>query len=201
MYSLRPARMARQILADVGILLWVLLWIRLGDRAEESIDALRGPADQLASAGGQLETGMRDAAATTSGLPLVGEQLSQPFRSLGQTAQTVRLTGTDLSLSLERIGTWVGLLVTVLPIAIVGVLWLTVRVRFVRRARAAQRFIDAQADLDLFALRAMARQPMERLARVTDDPAGAWRRGDGPLIIELAQLELRDCGLDAHRVR
>ena len=50
-------------------------------------------------------------------------------------------------------------------------------------------------DLDLFALRAMANQPMPRLAAVSDDPAGAWRRGDDEVIHALALLELREVGL------
>ena len=69
------------------------------------------------------------------------------------------------------------------------------RLRFVRRASAAQQFIDAAPDLDLFALRAMANQPMPRLARISDDPAGAWRRGELDVIHALALLELKDSGL------
>ena len=79
-----------------------------------------------------------------------------------------------------------------MPILIVGAIWLVLRWRFVRRASAAQRFIDAAPDLDLFALRAMANQPMPRLARISDDPAGAWRRGDLDVIHALALLELAD---------
>jgi hypothetical protein len=41
----------------------------------------------------------------------------------------------------------------------------------------------------------MANQPMPRLAKVSDDPAGAWRRGDLDVIHALALLELRDSGL------
>src|SRR5688572_7137544 len=47
------------------------------------------------------------------------------------------------------------------------------QVRFVRRASAGARFVDAADDLDLFALRALVHQPMHVLARVSDDPAGA----------------------------
>ena len=81
------------------------------------------------------------------------------------------------------------------PILIVGLFWFALRLRFARRASAAQRFIDAAPDLDLFALRAMAKQPMPRLAAVSDDPAGAWRRGDDEIIRALALLELREVGL------
>ena len=80
-------------------------------------------------------------------------------------------------------------------IAPVLVTWLPVRVRFARRAGAAQRFLDSGADLDLFALRAMAHQPLHVLARITDDPAGAWRRADEPVVRRLAELELRAVGM------
>ena len=63
-----------------------------------------------------------------------------------------------------------------MPILIVVAFWFALRLRFVRRAGAAQQFIDAAPDLDLFALRAMANQPMPRLARISDDPAGVAAR-------------------------
>ena len=47
---------------------------------------------------------------------------------------------------------------------------------------AGQRFVDGPADLELFALRAMNNQPLHVLARVTDDPVGALRRGDEAVI-------------------
>ena len=58
-----------------------------------------------------------------------------------------------------------------------------------------QRFLDEGADLDLFALRAMAHQPLHVLARVDPDPAGAWRRGEPDVVDRLARLELRSAGL------
>jgi hypothetical protein len=36
---------------------------------------------------------------------------------------------------------------------------------------------------------------MHRLAAVSDDPAGAWRRRDADVVRRLAVLELRDAGL------
>jgi hypothetical protein len=80
-------------------------------------------------------------------------------------------------------------------VVILLVIWLPLRVRFVRRARAAQVFIDAQADLDLFALRAMVGQPMHVISKISDDPVAAWRRGDRDVIRALADVELRRTGL------
>ena len=97
--------------------------------------------------------------------------------------------------AVERVSLLLAVTTALVPILIVGAIWFVLRWRFVRRASAAQRFIDAAPDLDLFALRAMANQPMPRLARISDDPAGAWRRGEPDVIHALALLELKDSGL------
>jgi hypothetical protein len=54
------------------------------------------------------------------------------------------------------------------------------------------------ADLELFALRALANRPLRELYRVTPDPAGALRAGD---YAGLAALELRSLGLRAEPPR
>jgi hypothetical protein len=43
----------------------------------------------------------------------------------------------------------------------------------------------------------MANQPMNRLAKISDDPVAAWREGDSEVIARLADLELRSTGLRA----
>ena len=82
-----------------------------------------------------------------------------------------------------------------IPILVVALYHLPRRVRFVREASAGQRLLDGPADLELFALRALSNQPLHALARVTDDPVGALRRGDAAVVAALARLELRAGGL------
>jgi hypothetical protein len=50
------------------------------------------------------------------------------------------------------------------------------------------------ADLELFAIRAVANRPLRELRRVSADPAGALRAGEHHA---LADLELRALGLRA----
>jgi hypothetical protein len=57
--------------------------------------------------------------------------------------------------------------------------------------------VDGPADLELFALRALAHQPLHVLARVSDDPMSALRERDHAVIARLADLELSDVGLTA----
>ena len=175
MYADTTGRRTAQILADVGMLVL--------DRAVVVLRA-RGPrrhpaAARSGAAAGerrqQLGSTMQDAGSTLRQVPLVGEDLQGPFQRAAGTGASIRDAGHQLGVAVGHLATVLGLFTAVIPIVLVAGLWLLLRVRFVRRATAAQRFIDADADLDLFALRALARQPMHRLARVTDDPAGAWR--------------------------
>jgi hypothetical protein len=97
--------------------------------------------------------------------------------------------------AVERLADLLGLAVALIPILVVAAFYVPGRVRFVRRATAGASLVDSGADLDLFALRALAHQPLHVLARISDDPAGAWRAGDRDVTDRLAELELRASGL------
>ena len=195
LYSDIPARRTVQVAADVGIVLWVVLWVRVAARVQDATMALAEPGRNLAGAGGSFRDTMAGAGDNVDDLPLLEDRIATPFRSAAGVGTEIERAGNDLVTAVERLSLVLALTTALVPILIVGLVWLVLRVRFVRRAGAAQRFIDAAPDLDLFALRAMANQPMPRLARVSDDPAGAWRRGDLEVIHALALLELRESGL------
>jgi hypothetical protein len=69
------------------------------------------------------------------------------------------------------------------------------RVRWIRRATAAVGLREGTAGRDLLALRALATQPLRRLAAIDPDPVGAWRSGDESTVEALARLELRRLGV------
>jgi hypothetical protein len=200
LYADTPVRRTRQLLSDVLILLWVGVWAWLGRQTHDVVMGLKAPADSITSAGSSVHSSLTGAGDQAGQIPLVGDQLRQWLGQAASSGTTLSQAGTTMATTVERVALVLGLVVALVPITIVVVLWLYVRVGFVRRASAAQRFIDASADLDLFALRAMATQPMSALARISDDPAGAWRRQDSTVIRELATLELRDQGLRPPRV-
>jgi hypothetical protein len=125
----------------------------------------------------------------------VGETLGTPFEGMSAAAMSIADAGQATADAVALLARFLSIALAVLAITSFAVIWVPIRIGFVRRATAAQQFVDANEDLDLFALRAMARQPLHVLARITDDPAGAWRRGDQPVIHALAALELREEGL------
>ncbi|MEO5982920.1 MAG: hypothetical protein ABIQ13_11440 [Pedococcus sp.] len=195
LYADLPGRRTLQILADLGIVAWVSAWAWVGRLVHDTTLGLAAPGHGLQSAGSGFRKEMTGAGNAVKDVPLVGDKIAAPFRRAGSAGTTIQQAGTDLVDAVGKLANLLGWVSALVPIVIVGLLWVFVRGRFVRRATAAQRFIDQSADLDLFALRAMAGQPMRKLAAISPDPAGAWRRGDKPTIRALALLELRDSGL------
>ena len=195
LYSDLPGRRTVQVLCDVGIVLWVYLWVRIAQRVHEAALTLAEPGRQLQSAGSGFRSRMTQAGDSVDGLPLLDGRVAEPFRQAAGVGAEFESAGRDLVAAVERFALVLAVTTAVAPILLVLGVWLVQRVRFVRQATAAQRFVDADPDLDLFALRAMANQPMHRLARISPDPAGAWRRGEGDVVRALAVLELRESGL------
>ena len=195
LYADLTGRRTLQILSDVGVLAWVALWAWVGRAVHDATTRLAAPGYTLQGAGSGFRDQMARAGQSVSDVPLVGDSLAEPFQRAGNAGTSIEQAGKDLVSAVDSLALLLGWVTALVPIVLVVFVWAVLRGRFIRRATAAQRFIDEAADLDLFALRAMARQPMSRLARVCDDPAGAWRRSDPEMIRALAVLELRDSGL------
>jgi hypothetical protein len=190
-----PLRRTVQVLADVLFVAWLVLWVWIGVAVHDGTEQLAAPARQTDSAATSMAEQLRDAGGRLSGTPLVGDDLAVPFDRAADASDGLASAGRDTVDAVERLALLLGLSVALIPILIVAAIHLPIRWRFVREATAGARFVDAQEDLDLFALRALAHQPMRVLATVSDDPAGAWRSRDPEVVRRLAELELADVGL------
>ena len=194
-YSTRPGRLAGQIFGDLFVLGWTVVWGGIGIFVNQMVAVLAIPARETARTASKLMGNMRDAAEQAARVPGVGEDLRRPFDAASVTLTNLIASANEQVASIERLALISGWVVFGIPVAMVLALWLPRRVRFFRQARASQVFLDSTADLDLFALRAMASQPLYVLAAVSDDPVKAWRTGDRQVIDELAAIELRRNGL------
>lgn len=195
LYARRSWRLVGQVGFDLFVVVWLVAWALIGHFTGAAIRVLAAPARKTASSAADLSGSFGSAANQVGGVPGVGSSLRSPFDQAVTSLNAIVLAAQDQVASIERLATIVGWLVFLVPVSILLAIWLPTRIRFVRRSRAGQRFIDAQADLDLFALRAMTSQPMHVLARISDDPVAAWRRGDQQVIDALAEVELRRNGL------
>ena len=194
-YAQRPGRLLGQLAADLFMVGWIVLWWFAGRATESAVMAVASPARSTGDAARRLSDQVRQAADQTARVPGLGGELRKPFDEAAGSLQELIGAADQQVASIERLGLLLGWLVFVIPVLILVVIWLPARIRFFLRARAAQRFLDAQADLDLFALRAMVAQPMHVIAKISDDPVAAWRRNDRQVINALAAVELRRSGL------
>lgn len=201
LYADRPGQKLVQLLADVLLLLWVLAWVWAGIQVHDATMQLAEPGLQLTESATGLAGSLRDAGGTLEGIPVVGDEARAPFEGAAGASDEIAEVGRAQVQAVERLAWWLGVSVAAIPGLLAVLLHVPRRVRFVRRATAGARFVDADADLDLFALRALARQPLHVLARISDDPAGEWRRGNRDVTDRLAELELQATGLRPPRTR
>lgn len=194
-YSEIPARRTRQIAGDLWLVAWSALWIWAAVRLYDLVMNLAAPGLAVSSSATDLAGRFDDAGAAVGQVPLIGDALQSPFDGMGGAAIAIADAGQASADAVGLLARFLAIALAVLGIASWAMVWVPIRIAFIRRATAARRFLDSTEDLDLFALRAMARQPLHLLARISDDPAGAWRRGDQRVIGELAALELRAEGL------
>src|SRR6476659_227036 len=82
LYADVTARRTAQIVADVFVVCWVALSLWLGRTVSNGISELRGPVDDLTSAGDSIRDNMAGAADNVGGVPLVGDSLRGPFDAI-----------------------------------------------------------------------------------------------------------------------
>jgi hypothetical protein len=195
LYADLPARRAVQLTGDALLVLWVLSSILFARLVHDAVMLLAEPGEEVNQASAGLAARFREAGSAVDGAPLIGDELRAPFDGAGEAADRLAVAGLDQVEAVEQVAFWLALVLAVIPIALALGIHLPRRMAFARDASAGQRFVDATEDLDLFALRALANQPLHRLARISDDPAGAWRRREPQTVLELARLELSEVGL------
>jgi hypothetical protein len=195
LYADTNVRRTAQIIGDLALVIWVWVWIEIAGKVHDSTLRLATPGRKIDSSASDLADKLRDAGRSVSKVPLVGDSVRSPFDGAGRAASGISEAGQQQVAAVGSLAHWLGLAVALIPILVVLWFYVPQRIAFIRRATAGQRFLDSGADLDLFALRAMAHQPLHVLAKLDADPAGAWRRGERTTIERLAVLELQSVGL------
>ena len=138
---------------------------------------------------------MNSAGDSTDDVPLVGDALSKPLRAASRAALDIAGAGHSLDTDRDVAGRGAGARRRRAADPRVALPWLVLRVRFFRRKWTAITLARTPAGEQLLALRALANRPLAKLAAVSIDPVGAWRREDAIAIRGLADLELRSAGV------
>jgi hypothetical protein len=192
LYAEVPHFRNRQISQDIALAVWLYLWTRIGLHIKELVDRLAGPGETIERAGDGFAGTLFDIASKIRDVPLVGGALQTPFGAAGEAGLVLQRAGAAQQDVVHSLALWFGTLMAVIPISYVLYKYLPDRLRWIREASAASRLRIDAADLHLFAIRAISRQPLYELTRVCADPAAALQNGDYE---PLAELELASLGL------
>ena len=195
MYADRLPVAIRQLITDVLVVIWVYAWIRAGFWVHSMVLKLGVPGQKLEGAGTGIADNLADAGSKVGRVPLVGDQLIQPFTRAADAARSLADAGRQQQEIVGTVALIVALTVVALPLALVLFGWLPLRLRWMRRAGVASRVRNEPAGKDLLALRALASRPLNQLTKLGPDIAQSWRNGDAAAVDALAALELKDLGL------
>ncbi|SDY87793.1 hypothetical protein SAMN05421684_2047 [Asanoa ishikariensis] len=194
-YADRFPRFLLQVLTDLFVIAWVYFWIRGALWLQDQVQKLGVPGQKLEGAGSALAENLAEASSKVGRVPLVGDELTAPFEKAAGAARSVAEAGQSQQDVVGDLALALAVITAVLPILFVLLFWLPLRVRWVRRASAASRVRKSAAGRDLLALRALATQPLSKLAKLGPDVAESWRRSDDSTVEALAALELKSLGL------
>jgi hypothetical protein len=196
LYAETPGLRTRQLVGDLAVLAWMAAWVAAGVALYRLVEKLAVPGERVEQAGSSFAGDIVEIQQKVGRLPVVGGELQDPFGRLAGVGRTLAAAGVTQQEVVHQLALWLGVVVAVVPIVALLLVWLPRRVSWAREAGAASRLRMDGADLELFAIRAVANRPLRDLHRVTPDPAGDLRAGEYQA---LADLELRALGLRAQQ--
>ncbi|WP_374929411.1 hypothetical protein [Kytococcus sedentarius] len=195
-YSSAPARRSLQVLADLLVVGWTVLWVLIGRAVHQRTLERFEPAERLVETGGRINDGVATADGQLSDLPWVGDSLAGVLDGLLGVGDPVAQTGQDLLASGESLADMLWMLVSAGPIITALAVWLPFRLHFLLRSRSLASTLRRVDDPEgLLALRGLATLPVGTLASIDRDPLDAWRRGDPEVVRQLAQAQARSLGV------
>jgi hypothetical protein len=194
LYAETAGLRVRQLAGDLAVVAWTAAWVAAGLALYRLVEKLAVPGARVEQAGSNFAADVAEIQRTVGRLPVVGGQLQDPFGRLSGVGRTLAEAGVAQQEVVRQLALWLGVVVAAVPVVALLLTWLPRRVTWVREAGAASRLRLGGADLELFAIRAVANRPLRQLHRVSPDPAGDLRAGE---FQALADLELRALGLRA----
>jgi hypothetical protein len=217
LYADRPERRARQLAADVGLLVWAVGWLLVARVVHRAVLVLAEPGRAVEDLGRSISSTMGSAAGVAEDVPLVGDELATPFSTLGDAGGAVSGAGQGTQDAVQTLATVLAVVLVVLPVGWLLLRWAPWRLRWAREAAAADRLVRGGGaprgpradgggsgstpagargpDLELLAARALATAPLPALAGLPAGTGAGWRAGDPAAVRALAGLELRRLGL------
>lgn len=197
-YATRPGRLLAQLVSDAVVAVWTFVWVLVALSVHTAISTIADAGRQVQHGANGVGKNLASAGESAQHIPLVGGAVSKPLTAASDAARDIAGAGRSLDTTATWLAVLLALAVAAPPILAVVMPWLFLRLRFFRRKLTLTAMVATPAGEQLLALRALANRPLRKLATVSADPVGAWRREDLLIIHGLAGLELRSAGIAVH---
>lgn len=184
LYAQQPRVRNRQIVRDAVVAGWCLFWIRIGQWIFDFISRLGGVGHSLQNTSERVSGGVDD-------LPGLLRSVGGPFNSI---SDGLNNAGTAQVNAVHDIALFFALLVSLGAIVPVLTVHVARRLIWMRRVSAIIALSHSPHFAKLMAERALLRQPLYKLASVSQDPVEDIKNGE---YSALAALELADSGVKA----
>jgi hypothetical protein len=190
------------ILADTATLLWVVLWLYIGDVVYNAVHTLDGIGNGLVANGNSVDSAVTRLQNEVATLPLVGSNLRGAFDALHGPPKALVQTGHDELRAVAHLATTLGVVVAAIPILIALLNFIPWRVRRTRGFRNLDHMLRqpgagaVSTTMQVLAGRAIYTLPYDRLLAYSPDPIREWREGR---YYNLARATMAEEGLDVRR--
>lgn len=194
-YATTPSRLLGQLFSDAVIVVWTAIWVLVGVTVYDAISTIVGASQQVESGTHSIAGNLASAGHGAQRIPWVGDDVSKPLNSASEAALNIAGAMHELNTTAGWLAVLLAVAVVAPPVLVAGVPWLFLRLRFFRRKWVVTALAASPAGEQLLALRALTNRSPAKLAAVSADPVGGWRREDPFTIRALAALELRSAGI------
>ncbi len=191
------------ILADLAALLWIALWLYVGDAVYNAVHTLDGIGHGLIQNGNKVNDAVSQLQNSVAGLPFdVGPHLRDAFGALHGPPAALIQTGQQELSAVANLATLLGVVVAVIPILLVLFTFIPWRIRRTRGFRNLDYMLRqpgagaVSTTMQVLAGRAIYTMPYDRLLAYSPDPIREWREGR---YYNLARATMSEEGLDVRR--
>lgn len=136
-YAERPWRLTRQIIADLALAAWCLLWIWAAVGLYHFVQRLAVPGAKLQSSGDSLAANLADAEQKAATVPLIGKAVAAPLGSAADAARGIADAGRSQQETVGDLATVLAWFTALVPIVLALALWIPLRALWIRAATAA----------------------------------------------------------------
>jgi hypothetical protein len=203
LYPDLPVARLGYILTDLGLLLWIILWLFIGDVVYSAIMTLTTFGNAAIDAGHAVHNAIAGVQQAVSAIPLgFGDALRNSLNPLYGIPSNLITSGHNEIQAVQHLALVLFLIVALTPIAAGLLVYIPWRVRKTRGFRSLNHMLrrpganSASATMHVLAARALYTLPYDQLLQYSPDPIGEWREGR---YYNLARATLAVEGLDVRR--